>query len=234
MDFTIEFWFKGDAQNATLFSNGNTSVESGYPEKVVNINVNDAGKIEVETNNEILTTQNVYADDLWHHLAFVVNRRGYANLYIDAEKLANITATAVGSLQGVEAYIGARGYIDNSQVQQFDKYFNGSIDEVRVWSLARTQDQIELYTNYKLSGYEIGLMAYYPFETYTEVMGVMQSEISLSDFSIDPYSEVGLSHCGAALVVGDSTFTNNSPNIKRERAKSKVNFDFVVNYYYSN
>jgi hypothetical protein len=229
MDFTIEFWFKGDAQNATLFSNGNTSVESGYPEKVVNINVNDAGKIEVETNNEILTTQNVYADDLWHHLAFVVNRRGYANLYIDAEKLANITATAVGSLQGVEAYIGARGYIDNSQVQQFDKYFNGSIDEVRVWSLARTQDQIELYTNYKLSGYEIGLMAYYPFETYTEVMGVMQSEISLSDFSIDPYSEVGLSHCGAALVVGDSTFTNNSPNIKRERAKSKVNFDFVVN-----
>lgn len=229
MDMTIEFWFKGPAQAATLFSNGNTTVEGGQPEKVININMTAAGQIEVETNNQKISTTSSFGDDSWHHLAFVINRRGYATLYIDGAKVANVPAAPMGSLQGAFAYIGARGYMDNTQVQRLDRHFAGSVDELRIWRLARTQDQIELYRNVRLKGDEIGLGAYYPFETYEEVMGVMQSASTLEDLSIDEFSQTGESHCGPLTVYGGESFTLLSPAIKRERPKSKVNFDYVIN-----
>ncbi|MCP4111319.1 MAG: hypothetical protein GY749_38290, partial [Desulfobacteraceae bacterium] len=45
-----------------------------------------------------------------------------------------------------------------------DFYFNGSIDEVRIWNTARTESEIMVYMNRPLTGYENGLAAYYQFD----------------------------------------------------------------------
>ena len=43
-------------------------------------------------------------------------------------------------------------------------YFQGTIDDVRVWQVARSQTQIAGDMNRRLSGYELGLIAYYRFD----------------------------------------------------------------------
>ena len=55
--------------------------------------------------------------------------------------------------------IGAR-YWSNSLAH----FFQGVIDDVRVWQVARSQTQIAADMNRRLSGYELGLVAYYRFD----------------------------------------------------------------------
>ena len=43
------------------------------------------------------------------------------------------------------------------------RYFNGVMDEVRIWNVARTQSEIQSNMNKELAGTETGLVAYYPF-----------------------------------------------------------------------
>ncbi|MFK7935083.1 MAG: T9SS type A sorting domain-containing protein, partial [Saprospiraceae bacterium] len=42
-----------------------------------------------------------------------------------------------------------------------DQYFNGSIDDVRVWNTIRTQEQINAFRNRELSGNEANLVSYF-------------------------------------------------------------------------
>jgi hypothetical protein len=43
------------------------------------------------------------------------------------------------------------------------RFFNGVMDEVRIWNVARTQSEIQSNMNSELAGTETGLVAYYPF-----------------------------------------------------------------------
>jgi hypothetical protein len=43
------------------------------------------------------------------------------------------------------------------------EYFRGSLDEVRIWNVARTQAQIQANMNNELQGDESGLLVYFPF-----------------------------------------------------------------------
>jgi len=228
MDFTVEFWMKAGAQDAgaCIFSNGNASIDAYLPEKTISFELATDGQLEVKTNNKVLASGSPLADDAWHHIAFVVNRRAYASLFVDGEKVESVTATSVGSMQNAYGYIGARGYIDNTQQYQLDNYFSGSVDELRVWKVARKQEQLDLYQKSKLDGTEVGLCAYFPFEDYTEVMGVMLSEETLVDKSINQYS--GENNCDTLYVFAEESFTKNSPAMKRSRPKQAVNFDYVI------
>ncbi len=231
MDMTIELWFKGNAPSADayLFSNGNTASELYDAAKTIGVKMNTSGNIVVESNNVDVVSPSAYDDDQWHHLAFVVNRRAYASLFIDGEKVASEPSPAFGSMEAAYAYIGALGYLDNASAHQLSNYFAGNVDELRLWKVARTQDQINIYRNVRLAGNEVGLIGYFPFETFEEEMGVMVSTPTLNDQSIDPNSPTGASHCGELTVIGTENLTDIAPGIKRERPKQSVNFDYVVN-----
>lgn len=231
MDLTIELWFKGNAQgsDAYLISNGNTVMDVCLPEKTMGVKLTADGRIAIESNGTSLASAQSYTDNQWHHMAFVINRRAYATLYIDGEKVNSLPAPDMGAMESAFAYVGALGYVDNAQNHQLSNYFSGNIDEVRIWNTARKQEQIELYQNTRLAGTEAGLMGYFPFETYEEVMGVLVSSTTLEDLSIDPYSSTGSNHCGTLAVVGTESISDIAPNIKRERSKQSVNFDYVIN-----
>ena len=55
--------------------------------------------------------------------------------------------------------IGARYWFNS-----LTNFFQGVIDDVRVWQVARSQLQIQADMNRRLSGYELGLIAYYRFD----------------------------------------------------------------------
>jgi len=50
--------------------------------------------------------------------------------------------------------------------------FKGNIDEVRIWNIARTQQEIELFANFLLPTIQPGLLAYYKFDNnYINIQG---------------------------------------------------------------
>lgn len=98
-------------------------------------------------------------DGNWHHVAAVYNpaAANTVSLYVDGvlDISGNLTV-GVNTATTNNLMIGKR--IDNV------KYFNGSIDEVRVWNTARSQAQIQAAMNTEFCNSTSGLVAYYTFD----------------------------------------------------------------------
>lgn len=95
------------------------------------------------------------ADGRWHHLAFVVDATG-GRLYVD------------GELRASRAWSGAPGATTTAlpfSIGYYNSpvggYFNGLIDEVRVWNRARSRTELIRDAQAILQGDEPGLIAYY-------------------------------------------------------------------------
>jgi len=104
----------------------------------------------------------------WVHLAGTydgINVKLYKNgiLVASAPFTANIGAGDTGF------YIGSFG--------QLDKTFQGLIDEVRVWNIARTQTEIQNDMSIVPHGNESGLVGYWPLDKDTTVNGVSRVTI---------------------------------------------------------
>ena len=99
----------------------------------------------------------------WHHLAAVFDGSGVAG---DAGAGARIYVD--GTIAGRAALTGslhnsvARLTIGASQ-NGSTRFFDGVMDEVRIWSAARTPEEIVGTMTNQLTGNETGLMAYYKF-----------------------------------------------------------------------
>lgn len=95
-------------------------------------------------------------DGKWHHVAGVYNG-SQVQLYID------------GTL---DSYTAATGNIDNTShvvaigenIEATGRYFNGQIDEVRVWNYAQPYGYIRSYMNKTLIGNEYGLKGYWKLD----------------------------------------------------------------------
>ena len=232
MDMTIEFWFKGgvSAKGSTLLSNGNP--EATLTEDLqytLSIGINANGQIEVNSFGEnVLSSLSVVTDNQWHHLALVVRRRSNANLFIDGSIESSMQGSDFGAFSSAYTCIGALATKTELGLPEASDFFVGNIDELRIWNVARTQELLSLYRHARVDGDEAGLLAYFPFETYAlNAYEVYESTTTLEDQSIDVTT--GLSHCGELQFMGNNVFSSLTPNIKRERKVSAVNFDFVVN-----
>jgi hypothetical protein len=87
---------------------------------------------------------------VWHHIATTFDGTNYI-LYMDGEVVDNQTVTA-GDKPGPEA----------TPVRYLGTDFIGKIDEVRMWSVARTQAEIQANMNNTLADNFTGMEAYYP------------------------------------------------------------------------
>ena len=97
-----------------------------------------------------MTEAGVAPLNTWTHFAWTKSATE-SKFYINGELVDTRAVTSSVTVYG-NYYIG-RG----------DKYFNGSIDEVRFWSDARTQTEIQDNLATDLTGTEQGLLAYYNF-----------------------------------------------------------------------
>ncbi len=230
-DFTVEFWFNAAAgqKDVVMFSNG---LADGYdefniPEAAWNIGVNANGDIYVINNGvEIIAEgSSDLVDGDWHHLALSLSRIGNANLFLDGEIAAARAGADFGGLAGARMWLGARVFnIGNISVNS-QRHFNGIIDEFRIWNSTRRSAQIELDYNSALVGDEVGLVAYYPFESYAINAGVPVRTSSLDDQFINEFGPNG----GTAVAINGPAFTQNTATIKIARAVQSIDFDWVVN-----
>jgi len=96
-------------------------------------------------------------DGKWHHLAFVRDKENdRLRVYIDGE----IELEHIGSGLDFTIVEPHRIGIDNRDYLTNNPYFHGEIDEVRVWNVARTQDQIREFMCENVKS-ESNLYAYY-------------------------------------------------------------------------
>ena len=99
-----------------------------------------------------------FTDGHWHHLAATYDG-GTMTLYVDAVPTGSTNQSGLVAFTGALNEIGERpGTIPQQEL------FNGAIDEVRYWRVARTPAQIVANACVTLAGNEPGLAAYYRFD----------------------------------------------------------------------
>jgi hypothetical protein len=94
----------------------------------------------------------------WYHLA-----ASYDGTVLKAYKNGVLTSS-VTTLGGLSAASGGLSFGRHPTLSQF---WNGTIDDARVWTVARTCNEINQNMNTELAGNQIGLKAYYKFNEGT-------------------------------------------------------------------
>ena len=155
---TIEAWVKPYTKNSNLTIVGNSDSglnNSGY---VLHVNTwnNTDGKIGFETNNgdPIVTEDSVVEFDRWQHVA-VVSSGVTATVYVNGEAKKVIGSVNLTSTLN-HLFIGA--------MPDPAYYYEGQIDELRIWNDVRSQQEISDNMCLTLNSNEAGLAAYYQFD----------------------------------------------------------------------
>jgi len=91
-----------------------------------------------------------------YHIAFVKN--GLTGTYYVNGQPAGTVSAAVDVHYGNDSVYLGSNFRDNNN------YYNGYMDEVRIWNEARTQSEIQTYMSKKLTGQEDGLAVYWDFD----------------------------------------------------------------------
>jgi hypothetical protein len=115
------------------------------------------------------------ADGQWHHVAAVLESDGAPDvsdikLYVDGIEESTTSSTQrINTVGYANVQIGVFGgmgrWLDGDLLAwppaNSGCYFEGAIDEVRIWNVGRTQDQIRADMHRRLEGNEAGLVGYW-------------------------------------------------------------------------
>ena len=94
-------------------------------------------------------------DGLWHHVAVTYDGAN-AKIYIDGVMENSVVATAPIDNGNYAVALG-------NNLQHPTRFFEGNLDEVRIWNTVRTAREINAFRGVELQGTESGLVSYYNF-----------------------------------------------------------------------
>ena len=235
------------ANGATLFLEGcSWNKQKGYSLKLdgdsVRLNGNLLGRSKIydetlmfwfkaETEGTLFRADNQqwevpdgYADGEWHHFVLTVNRTfNNVSLFLDGKIVQSFDATDLDGITGA-MYLGGNG-------------FKGNIDEFVIFEQALPKSLVELYDDNALTGDEMGLFAYLPFEEqYTNPNGIIEQRFSINDRRIFKDADGNVVNKIVPLVMTNdqSPMTNfadqaNNAPIKSKGVLNKLYFDWSFN-----
>ncbi len=157
---TAEAWVKtNDNVNCMMVFAHQDCPTSGSPGIMLYIS---GGKVWFYCNLTYATSVCSISDNKWHHVAGVRNTvTDSLYIYIDGVQQARVLDNTTSTVSTINStnWIGRRtvcGSICN---------YYGDIDEVRIWSKAKTETEIISQKDAALAGNETSLIAYYNFNT---------------------------------------------------------------------
>lgn len=146
------------------------------------------------TSSDLYDLNGVITTNDWHHLAMTWSAADdMFYLYVDGVLADQISAPNPPNSVSEEIWIG------NSEVAP-DRWWDGRLDEIRVWDHPRTQGQIQALMTKELNGTEPGLLAYYNFnqgQAFLDNTG----ETTLNDFNGNHNGTLN----NFALAIGDNS-----------------------------
>lgn len=157
---TVEAWINADVWKAnswqgTIVSKDQNN-QSGY---VLRCGNNGRLSFTVGVTSgwtEIVTTTPVMQANTWHHVAGVMDN-GTLSIYVDGVQVGSRTSSPISTSVN-SVYIG-------ESIGFPGRVFDGRIDEVRIWNIARTQADISANMTVNLPGTTTGLIGYYKMDT---------------------------------------------------------------------
>ncbi|NQX98152.1 MAG: T9SS type A sorting domain-containing protein [Flavobacteriales bacterium] len=166
-DFTLEMRFKRDRTGiredlltkkdlkATVPSTNDISFILTQDDKV-NIVLRETSSTQL-----MLTSQSTIGTTNWHHIV-VVRAASSILFYVDGvledTGISSEDFTSTGPL-----LFGSNRYEGLTSTVTPRLFYDGDIDEIRIWNIERSSTEINTYLNMELSGNETGLVAYYNF-----------------------------------------------------------------------
>jgi hypothetical protein len=168
-DFTIEFWCRREPNTANEFVIGHGTWNKG--DEGLHIGFRD-NKLMCGFWGDDVHTSGTYTDPEWHHWAITYDT-ATKQQYIFRDGIRAGKRKATGNYRGKGTfYIGCMS--GNTW------FYNGQIDEVRVWNYDRTVEQIRAYRYLPLNANDTGLLAYWRFD---ERSGDTLADISTNHFT---------------------------------------------------
>lgn len=169
--FTIEFWVKGAMASGSY--NGHwwtglgiidADIYGGFfatPDNDFGISLSDYGKIAFGVgalggNDVTIKTTSDVNDQQWHHIAATWDQSSKAmKLYLDGTLNASGTSSNSSNRTPTSIVMGKLAWSANN--------WGGTLDEVRIWNVARTGSQIASNKDKQINGAMPGLVASYHF-----------------------------------------------------------------------
>ncbi len=226
-NFTLEFWFKANSSNATnqaLLANGMADGSDFADAKdLFYIGFDESGELFFRNNKQTVNVDGDYRDGQWHQFALTVDRNALnAQIYMDGQLNTYFKTDSIGGLSGSYIYAGAGHLLTDQSVAGTQmNFFNGLIDDIRLWDSHMTQTEIERNRNIQMRGDELGLMAYYPFEKYITNTANVQELVFSTEDMVAQTTE-------AELMDGAAQSTDKAP-LKSKGTEESILYDFVVN-----
>ncbi|MFN0135515.1 MAG: LamG-like jellyroll fold domain-containing protein, partial [Phycisphaerae bacterium] len=162
--FTVEAWVRPDvhasSQRVIDFGNGPAS-NNIILAASTQTNGRPSATIYVGGNAFTLTAPGINAIPLkqWSHLAMTYNggANGTLRLYVNGTQVGSRSASAPVNVARTSCFIGRSNFAS-------DAFFDGLIDDVRIWSVARSASDISTWRRLALGGNESGLVANWRFD----------------------------------------------------------------------
>lgn len=187
---SIEAWVfpRANVYNRLISNFTNTSVSGDFVLDTYNATNNGKALRFViygaASASQITTVPNVLTSNEWNHVAATFDN-GEIKLYVNGVQVANSTAGFAGIAANNNAIrIGEDVTIGTAE------YFNGKMDDIRIWNTARTVAEIQANMNTCLSGAETGLKAYFKISegtgtTITDLKGNTTATLTGMDPATD-------------------------------------------------
>lgn len=172
--FTVEAWIFAEEWRDALWQGSIIAKDNQDPDRGFSFRCGSNGTLSfvmsIDNTWEEAFTSEIMNANQWHHVAAVVDGTSI-KLYVDGQESASHAISGNNSHSAdMDINIGASPGFGG-------RHFNGVIDEVRIWSEARSQADIADNATVDLSGAEANLVTYYPMN---EGSGNVAADISTS------------------------------------------------------
>jgi hypothetical protein len=164
-NMTVELWFRPESQPATTMSLVSKTEGTGNQQSWNLYYDNSAGDkicIDISSDGSTRTTKTVnrtFSNNTWYHLAFVYTASsGDGEFFVDGSSIGTVTGLPTSIYNSTSRLdIGTRDTTSGSGTD----FFDGLIDDVRIWNITRTSSEINNNKSLQLEGNESGLVAYW-------------------------------------------------------------------------
>ncbi len=213
---TLEAWINPSVLNG--WNNIITDYDGAYHKFL--LRVRNSNNIQFWLNGTALNSSFTVPLNAWTHVAAVydgTNMYTYANGVLIASQAVSVSLPVTANQVNIGARIGAS-----------TENFTGNIEDVRVWSSARTAEQIRSSMNCELQGTESGLIAYYKFNQGVDLAN--NSAVTTLNATTGPNGTL----TNFALIGATSNWLAGSPVTTGSIVPSVATVTTPVNYYQGN
>lgn len=158
-EWTLEAWIQPRSA-VTVGQQDIISKWNGAGDASYQLQLDTDGRLRAVTHdglsNSIVRGNQLVPLGVWTHVALTFSQ-GTARLYVNGTLDATITGVLRPMDSSQQLAFGREGNYSGHT-------FDGRIDEIRVWSLVRTEAQIAAARSVRLSGAEPGLVGYWQFD----------------------------------------------------------------------